>query len=905
MFKKTQICAGVLVAMAGVLAAPAYAQAVDRVEITGSLIKRVASETALPVTVIRADELAVSGVTNAEQVVALLAQNQSSTVSSSSVGSSNGGASYANLRGVGASRTLVLLNGKRMVNNPYSAAAVDLNVIPLVAIDRVEVLTDGASAIYGTDAVAGVINFITKRDFQGFKGDVIVTKPQREGGGDTKAFTLGGGIGSLDRNGFNIFGGINWRKFEALKSTDRGFARTAYLPERGYNRLSPTTYPANYTQGAISTNPTLPNCLPPFSLNVNGADCRFDFIPFINIVPDQEQKSAMVKAAVVFAGQTASLEVVRAENDLTSIISPTPITALSMTPGFANPYFPGGSGGVPAAAGLNPALPISLNWRTSEVGGRQSNPKNTTDRVVLQLEGALGPVEYQLYGLDGKSTVQGNFTGGYLNKAALQQGLNCTTAATVGGAGTAVPCLNPFGAQTAAGLAYMQGIRILGEVQKSKGTLQQLGFQASAEMFKLPGGAASIALAGDHKKEKAEYLNNFTLIRQAASSGLENTEDISGDRTSSGLAVEAAFPILKGLEITAAVRFDKYSDFGNSTNPKLAIRYQPVEQLLLRASANTGFRAPTLYDLFQPNSYTNTASSYNDPVLCPGGVLNVAAGGVRTRDCSIQFQRQTGGNRALEAEKSKAFTLGFVAQPSANFSFGMDYWSYFIEQSIGSVSEAAIFADTAKYANLFVRCSAVPNDLRLRLAPCQIAGGDALAYVQNGTLNTGNVRTSGIDLQADFSANLSGMGKAKVAYRGTVVAKYEFQREKGGAYFNNNGIYFDGSPVSRYGHTLRFALESGPWEGALAQTFRRGYTDCNAQCNIGAAFTNKVADYELFDLNVTYKGIKGLTISGGILNLLNVDPPYTNKTQGFQAGFDERYTNPLGRVFTLKVGYQF
>ena len=905
MFKRTKVCSGVLLALAGALAPSAHAQAVDRVEITGSLIKRVASEAALPVTVLRADELAVSGVTNAEQVVALLAQNQSSTVSNSSVGSSTGGASYANLRGVGSSRTLVLLNGKRMVNNPYSAAAVDLNTIPLVAIDRVEVLTDGASAVYGTDAVAGVINFITKREFQGFKGDVIVTKPQREGGGDTKAVTLGGGFGSLDRDGFNIFGGINWRKFQALKSTDRSFANTAYLPERGYNRLSPTTYPANYTQGPLSTNPTLPNCAPPFSLNVNGADCRFDFIPFINIVPDQEQKSAMVKAAVMFAGQTASLEVVRAENDLTSIISPTPITGLTMNPAFANPFFPGGSGGVPGAVGLNPARPISLNWRTSEIGGRQSNPKNTTDRVVLQLEGALGAVEYQVYGLDAKSTVQGNFTGGYVNKAALQSGLNCTTATTVGGAGTAVPCLNPFGPQTTAGLAYMQGIRILGEVQKAKGSLQQLGFQASAEMFKLPGGAASIAVAADHKKEKAEYTNNFVLIRQAASSGLENTEDISGDRTSSGLAVETVFPIIKGLEVSAAVRFDKYSDFGNSINPKLAVRYQPIEQLLLRASVNTGFRAPTLYDLFQPNSYTNTSSSYSDPVLCPGGVPNVAAGAVSTRDCGIQFQRQSGGNRALDPEKSKAFTLGFVAQPSANFSFGLDYWSYFIEQSIGSVAEAAIFADTAKYSSLFVRCSAVAADLRLRLAPCQIPGGDALAYVQNGTLNTGNLRTNGFDLQADFSANMGGVGKAKVAYRGTVVTKYEFQREKGGTYFNNNGIYFDGSPVSRYGHTLRFSLESGPWEGALAQTFRRGYTDCNAQCNIGAAFANKVADYELFDLNVTYKGIKGVTIAAGILNILNDDPPYTNKTQGFQAGFDERYTNPLGRTFTLKVGYQF
>ena len=171
-------------------------QSLERVEVTGSLIRRIQGETALPVVTISTEELQKAGVTNAEQAVKFITQQQGGLVTSGSVSSTNGAASYADLRSLGAQRTLVLLNGKRVVSNPFSSVAVDLNTLPLAAVQRIEVLPDGASATYGTDAIAGVINFITRREYQGITVGAEAQIPQ-ESGGEIYTGSVLGGWGSL------------------------------------------------------------------------------------------------------------------------------------------------------------------------------------------------------------------------------------------------------------------------------------------------------------------------------------------------------------------------------------------------------------------------------------------------------------------------------------------------------------------------------------------------------------------------------------------------------------------------------------------------------------------------------------------------------------------------------------
>lgn len=901
MFKKTKLCTSLLLAFGGTLALgalPAHAQdaqatQLDRVEVTGSSIRRLAAEAALPVQVIKVDELEKAGVTNAEQALSFVAANQSATTSTASVGASNGGSAFADLRGVGASRTLVLVNGKRMVNNPYLSAAVDLNAIPFGAVERIEVLTDGASAIYGSDAIAGVVNFITRKEFSGINASASGSWPEASGGGEKYTASITGGYGNLADQRFNIFGGISYSKQEALSAKSREFAKTAYIPDKDVVKLSGTSFPANYWQDTTDTlNPTLPGCAPPLSIPAFGI-CAFDYVPFINIIPEQEQWSYMARGSfAVNKDNTISLEYLQADNTLSTVISPTPLTGLSMSPG--SPFFPG-AGTVPGNTDPNfdPTQDISLGWRQTTVGGRASEFENKTNRWLLAWDGSYKGWDYNVTALQSKADVTQEFTGGYVSSTMIRNGLN-----GVGG----VPYLNPFGDQSAAGQDYLMSSRILGQVQKSSGTLREVTGVVSGEVAKLAAGPMMLAVGVDFLKDEAEYTNNFTLIRQAASSGLELTEDSSGDRRDNAVYAELNIPIVKTLEANLAVRYDDYSDFGGTWNPKIALRWQPTQQVLVRGSYNTGFRAPTLQDVYSPNSITYTGGTYDDPLLCPGGVVNSAAGGVAARDCGMQFQQQQGGNRDLDPETSKAWTIGVLFQPTQAWTVGVDYWSYDIEDSISVIGEDVIFEDPTKYAANFVRCGDLtPEEAAKLTGTCtSTASPNTLAYITNTTANLGNYKTSGLDFQAGWQSAAGDWGRFNVNYRGTYVLEYEYQLEKGGAYFDNLGNYFNGGPIARYRQSLAFGWQKAAWSAGLINRYTSSYTDQN-----DADQGNVVSGNNIWDLSLTWAGYKGLAITAGITNLFDRDPPFSNQSEGFQVGYDYRYGDPIGRAFLLRGTYSY
>jgi len=250
------ICASGVVAGLGLLAPAAKAQEaaqeapMQRVEVTGSSIKRLVSETANPLTVFKAEEFIKQGLTTAQEVLSKIPSNQSNLGSGNAVGGNTsglptGGQASADLRGLGGDKTLVLLNGRRIANHPYDGASVDLNIIPISALDQVEVLRDGASAIYGTDAIGGVINFITKRSINATNITAEVVAPEKKGGGERR-LNLSTGYGNLDKDGFNLFGVIDYHKQGVLTSQERDFSKTGVIPSRGLNLTSGTTFPGNY-----------------------------------------------------------------------------------------------------------------------------------------------------------------------------------------------------------------------------------------------------------------------------------------------------------------------------------------------------------------------------------------------------------------------------------------------------------------------------------------------------------------------------------------------------------------------------------------------------------------------------------------------------------------------------------
>ncbi len=906
-----------LIGMApGALAQATGTQALERVEITGSLLRRIEGETALPVQTISTEELRNAGVTNAEQALRLVTQGGASLVSSGSVSQTNGAASFASLRSLGARRTLVLLNGKRVVSNPYGTVAVDLNTLPIAALERIEVLTDGASSTYGTDAIAGVINFITRKDYKGVAVAGEVQLPE-EGGGEVYTGNVLAGYGSLTKEGWNVFGGFNYRKQEPMKGTERDFMKTSYIPERGFSGLSPTTSPANYSQSAtgVNTNPTFPGCQPPTSIStpgqappvgLSGNICGADTQSFTTVVPDQEQWSAFLRGSLALGkDHTASLEYFYSQNTLFRTIAPSPEGGLTMT--TSSPFYPG-NGIIPITdTRLNRTQPISVSWRTTVLGARENEQTNDTQRVVASLEGVVAGWDYQAAALWSNAKVNVNFGGGYGGIAALRAGMSGTNGA---------PFLNPFGEQTPEGLAYLQANTIRGTLQDMESTLSSLSAVAGRQFGNLPGGPMSIGLGAEFRKEENVYKTDVAKASQTTSSGLAGQAPLrEGDRDVWAVALEMAFPILRNLEIGASVRYDDYSDFGNTTNPKISLKYTPVQNLLLRASYNTGFTAPNLEQLYAPNTTTFTGSRYNDPVLCPGGVVNTAAGGVASRDCGIQFQQLQGGNTGLKPEESNAWTVGFVLQPTPQVSFGVDYWDYTVTTNIGQIGDPAIFGDPAKYANLFVRCSQA-DPARIPTIPgCNVPGGDPLAYVINTYLNLGDTETSGIDFQFNWNPSATAYGRFSLNWRGTYVTKYEFQKEPNGRWFNPVGNYNaqftdDGNspgPVIRFKQVVSVGWEMNAFNAGLTWTHTSGYHDSNPASSVAPAYRNNaVGNYNLFDLSFGYRGIKGLTLRAGVLNVLDEDPPFTNQTARFQArAYDDRFHNPLGRTWTLGARYEF
>lgn len=914
MFKLHPVTRAAAAAIGGTLALtalPALAQSSERIEITGSLIRRIEGEAALPVVTLKTEDLAKAGVTNAEQVVKFITQQQGGSVSSGSVSGTNGAASYASLRNLGENRTLVLLNGKRVVNNPFATAAVDLNTIPLAAIDRIETLPDGASATYGTDAIAGVINFITKKEFRGFDIGAQAQVTQH-GGADIYTGNVLAGFGDLSK-GWNVYGGLNYRQGKPMRGTERDFSTTSYIPEKGFNGLSPTTFPANYSQSVngvttvANTNPSLPGCLPPSSIIATAVAtnrCNADTQIFTNTVPEQEQYSLFLKGSLALGNDhLATLEYFNSYNRIRSTIAPSPEGGLTMGPD--SPYYPGRGITPITNPALNTTQPISIAWRTTVLGSRMGEQENITQRAVAGLEGTLAGWDYQASLLWSKAHVENVFLNGYPMTQPLRNGVRGINGA---------PYLNPFGDQSAAGLAYLQANQVLGKVQDGEANLQALAVGASRPVFKLPGGMASLALAAEFRQEDMVYLTDVPKVSQAASSGLAGSGAVrERDRDVSAVALELSLPVIKGLELGASVRYDKYSDFGNTTNPKLSLKYQATNNLLLRGSYNKGFSAPTLYSMALPQSTTFTGNRYNDPVLCPGGVP--AAGAVPSRDCGIQFQRLAGGNPDLQPETSRAWTVGFVVQATSNLSFGIDYWDYYIKDSVSTVGDASIFADPTKYANLFVRCSQAPEARRQAIGACQTAGGDPLAYVIDTFLNLGDVDTNGADIQINWNSGATPYGRFKANLVGSYINRYRFQVEPGGQWFNPLGAWSpqfsaagtSGGPVIRYQQVVTLGWERSALSSQLTYRFMKGYTDQNSQGAPFTAFNNRqVADYGVFDLNVTYTGIKGLTLSAGVLNVLDTDPPFTNQTARFQArGYDDRFASPLGRTYQLSARYTF
>jgi len=265
----------------------------------------------------------------------------------------------------------------------------------------------------------------------------------------------------------------------------------------------------------------------------------------------------------------------------------------------------------------------------------------------------------------------------------------------------------------------------------------------------------------------------------------------------------------------------------------------------------------------------------------------------------MQVQAQLGGNPALKPETSKTRTLGIVLQPTSDMQFSLDYWNIDMAQQIAAFPETAVMADPVKYASRILRCNTLSAAVQANLTACQggYANGPGIGYIVTLSDNLGAVKTNGFDLGASYAFKTDRFGRFALTYSGTRVNSYKYQNSPDDPMKENVGIYQDASPVFRWQHVIGVNHTMANWSTQLIIRNKSGYTDQDP--------ANSVSSYTLTDLLATYSGFKGLTLTAGIKNLLNVDPPFSNQGNTFQVGYDPRFTDAIGRAVFLRGSYSF
>ena len=944
MFKKTTVTSAILVlAASSALAQQTETQKLERIEVTGSSIKRASSETSLPITTISKADIARTGATSVQDLVYLLPSSFGGNVVANNVGAT-GGASTANLRALGPKYTLVLLNGRRIANFAFGNNPVDLNSIPLAAVERVEVLRDGASAVYGADAVAGVINFILKKDYQGAEVSAAEYKADN-GGGATHNLSAVLGYGDLDKDRFNVMLTASYEGVDPLKASQRSFASTAVRPDLGINKSSPRNGIPNLNftdtlgNSYTSVNPLAYNgCVSPdFALvkrSIAGT-CGTDYVKFIDLIPQQRRDNVSARAVFQLdADNQIVAEAMHNADRQQSFYSPAPYTLLMRYP-VTGRFYPKSitvPKGITVPAGykladgtvlssatvlandvtVTPTGPITGTWRTVAGGGRSDITQTQTDRALVGAKGLLAGWDYDLALTFSRNKGQIYFGPGQYSYAGL------TPLVAKGD-------INVFGAQDAASQAALDGALLTGQLQQtaeSKAT--EMDFHMSREIYKMAYGEMSVALGWNFRKETIEQVSMPVLASGDVVGGNGPVPGVASGRKVAGVVGELIVPLYKDLEMNLAGRYDKYkNDFGTSFSkfsPKASLRYQPMKDLVLRGSIASGFRAPTLYENLRPlTTGNNTSANWSDPVRCPGGTRlpdTATANPVNAiqDECDVQLNAATSGDKNLRPEKSKQFSLGAAFSPIQELTMGVDYWNVRITDPIVAKSEIQVLSDPAKYKNYIYRYDPkdfpdgwVDDGKQTGAIQGSTNPDFPLAYVYLPQENTAKTYASGLDFSLSSRAKFAGLGSFGVNLDGTLFLTHGYQYT-GLDKTSDLGKFKDFGAIPRWRHALTFLWGNSMFDASLTHNYTKGYedyTDPTAVDGTTYPAVRKVAAYVTWDGQATVRPSKSLSLVFGVKNLLDKDPPSSRNSLYFQMGYDPTYTNPIGRQFYGRINYKF
>ena len=733
---------------ASLFAAPAFAQedqqdgeetqTLDRVEVTGSRINRAQIEGALPVTVIDRQELELSGDTSVADFLRSTTFNSFGSFRPQS-GSSAQSFAELSLRGLGGARTLILVDGRRAPIAPSAGQGQDLNSIPLAAVERIEILSDGASAVYGSDAIGGVVNIITRKDFSGAELQFGASNPTRVGGETEEASVVMGIAGERG----NAMVGASYNNRGIVFQRDRPWSAggASSFSNELYSAVAAPGSLYGFVPGSLAPrNPVWGAGVPGFACNTNGffttgagltRRCLYDFT-FVAADEAEIRNSALFARANFEINEDWSMYFNASTSRVESFGRYAPVPS-SPWPG-GSIFIPVGSPNHPAVrfpgAGYNAGVPFFLRHRFAAAGNRDANTDAQVYTVDVGADGQIGDFSVN-FGLRRSDSQYYEIGRGYILASSAQAAI----------ASGAYDIYNPF----ANSRALLNSFTVT-TARDSNFITDEMYVNANVDLFEMAGGTAALAFGGERRDES--YQDLYDSLSEAGVVSGSSGNSASGSRTLTAFYVEALFPIISNFEVNVAARHDRYSDYGSDTSPKISLRYSPLDNLTLRASVGEGFRAPTL-DIISALP-TFSADSVTDAATC------VAQG--LAANCSTQITAWVISNPDLTSEQSQQWSLGAAWDATDWLSMTVDYWDIKVENRVAAITSAQILSCIAgTSANCPPGLSTLPTNVSppsvpLGLGVARAPGSNEILYIQRGFTNLGTIEADGVDLniRTDF-----------------------------------------------------------------------------------------------------------------------------------------------------------
>lgn len=933
------LLAGAAVGAVALSAAPAMAQEIEEIVVTGSRIASPNLVATSPITVVGQDEIKYQGTTRVEDLINSLPQAfaaQSSQVSNGSTGTAT-----VNLRNLGAVRTLVLVDGRRLPpGSPGSGgSAPDINQIPGALIERVEVATGGASAVYGADAVAGVVNFIMKDNFEGVAFDYQFSFYQHNNGNDpvrdavnrrkyplpddsvtdgfTRDATVVMGASTEDGRG-NVTLYAGYRKIDAILQSERDYSACTIAAGTGIWNCSGsgTTFPTRVQPTAIgggtivdSTGKTIPTPADTQVTTTGGvipyssATGAYNFGP-LNYYqrPDERYTLGAFGKYEISENVTAYTQLMFMDDQTVAQIAPSGIFGENFDIRCDNPMLTATqkTAYCGSLAGTSNTVNMTLFRRNVEGGGRQSDLQHTSWRMVGGFKGDVGGWDYDVYG----QYARVNFAQTYYNDFSVSrigQALDATTNAS-----GQIVCRD-----TSNGCAPYNIFTPNGVTDAALKFLQTPGFQRGYTEQKIASGSISKDL-GDYGIAIPTASTGVAIAlgaeyREEHLSRTVDTAFASGDLAGQGgptLGVDGGFdvkelfgelrvplvedaPFVKQLTLDLGYRYSDYSNLGSTDTYKIAGDWAPIDDLRFRGSYNRAVRAPNVQELYTPQGLGlfNMASdpcSGTTPVFtaaqCANMGVTAAQYGKIVDNTAGQFNSLDGGNPNLKPETSDTYSVGFVATPSVvpGLSVTVDYFKIKIKDVIDTVPSDLAVDLCGKTGNAAF-CSLITRD--------PTTGSlwiGRIANVKATYVNIASLTRSGIDVDLAYRFDLedvgvNDMGSLAFNFAGTWMDKATKVPLPGQEGYDCVGVHGTtcGVPTPEWRHRFRTTWAS-PFDVNLSLSWR--YIDSVKTEGTTNPLTDKLKAMNYFDLAATYSPVEFLSLSLGVNNVFDKDPPLASST---------------------------